>query len=623
MIDAQQSGNIPNLAPRESMSTEIVGQVFESYQITALAGKGGMGAVYKARDLRLDRDVAIKVMDPHLAGDEAFMKRFRVEAKALAHLNNTHIVKIHTLEESKLGVCIVMEFVEGKTLAEIIKNSGPLDPARAIHLFDQVLAAFEHAHKAGVVHRDVKPGNIMVTAEDEAKVTDFGLAKVSQSSGATMTQLAGGTLYYMPPEQVEGGTQVDHRGDLYSIGMTLFEALTGAVPFDDTASDYAIRKTIVEGKIRPPRDINPRIPRKLNEFVIKSIAKDPGRRFQTATDMKAALRSIDLGGSLPVPPASKKGRMVLVASVGVIALAAGVYFLYPRVFVRQGLLTITTYPTGAQIILNDKIIGPTPLQAYGVSPGKAIVHVENGGFIPIDTQIVVHSGESTLLALQLKRIAAQAAPSADRDLGKVNVEAPPPRNEEPLATPPEVTTGKKNIANRGNGTSQRHQQNEKAIAHNALSVKAEQPKDQGGTVEPAENDAARKEAERRMAESLESARRERDAAAAAERIRIGLQGLTDQYKRGLENRDVSSLAALLQWSGREQDAWSKFFELSQDVKVSIEQLTHQTLQSSEQVSFQAKISYFNSTKGKEETKVLPNSWQCENVSGSWKIVARK
>ena len=197
------------------MDQSVIGKIVDNYQITAVLGKGGMGVVYKARNMALEKDVALKMMDASLARDESFLKRFQSEAKALAKLQNPNIVTVYDLRETELGFCIIMEYVEGTTLAAKIKQWGPLPVKMAISVFKQLLTALDHAHKVGVIHRDIKPSNIMLTEQNIVKVTDFGLAKIQQVSAATVTMGTGGTLYYMSPEQVRGLSNVDDRGDIY------------------------------------------------------------------------------------------------------------------------------------------------------------------------------------------------------------------------------------------------------------------------------------------------------------------------------------------------------------------------------------------------------------------------
>lgn len=308
------------------MSSDIIGKTVAGCRITELIGRGGMGIVYKARHLELEQDRALKVMDPDLAQNEAFMKRFRVEAKALAKLKNPNIVTVHDLCETEIGVCLIMEYVSGSTLGEIIKSSGALRLERVYKIFRQILSALEHAHAAGVIHRDIKPGNMIVTHSDEVKVADFGLAKIQQQTTATVTQITGGTLYYVSPEQIEGLVPIDHRSDLYSLGMTLYEAITGAVPFDKTASEFKISERIVKGKISPPRTLNPQISKELNDFVMKAIAKNRESRFQSALEMRTELERIETEEKQSLTPApwSKRYRVLITAAgAGVVLVVAG------------------------------------------------------------------------------------------------------------------------------------------------------------------------------------------------------------------------------------------------------------------------------------------------------------
>ena len=257
--------------------SSLIGRTIDTYEVHSVLGQGGMGIVYLARDTTLDREVALKLMDAGLTRDESFLKRFQSEAKALAKLQNPNIVSIYALRETEEGLCIVMEYVQGNTLADQLREQGTLPIDRTIRIFRQILNAFDHAHSAGIIHRDIKPGNILLTPEDIVKVTDFGLAKIQATNQATMTMGTGGTLYYMSPEQVRGLANVDKRGDIYSLGMTLFETLTGAVPFD-SQTDFTIRQAIVEGNIPSPDTYLPSLPKGLKQVIMKSIARLPDER---------------------------------------------------------------------------------------------------------------------------------------------------------------------------------------------------------------------------------------------------------------------------------------------------------------------------------------------------------
>ena len=274
----------------------LIGKVIQQYEIIKTLGRGGMGVVYLAHDAALDRDVAFKTMDVLMASDPAFMKRFQSEARALARLNDPNIVTVFNLLETPDGVCIVMELVRGRTLGEILKDTPLLPVQRVIRIFRQVFAALDHAHNEGVIHRDIKPGNVMLTNNDLVKITDFGLAKIQKSTATTVTKGTAGTLIYMSPEQIRGLGQVDHRGDIYSAGMALYECLAGGLPFERDSSDYTIASMIVEGHIPPPQEINPALPKDLAKIVMTAIENDPARRYQTAGEVVSALDRFSGGG---------------------------------------------------------------------------------------------------------------------------------------------------------------------------------------------------------------------------------------------------------------------------------------------------------------------------------------
>jgi serine/threonine protein kinase len=382
-----------------SMETDspMIGKMIDSYEITELIGRGGMGVVYKAKDVKLDRDVALKIMDPLLARDETFLKRFWSEAKALAKLQNPYIVGIYALRETEYGVCIVMEYVKGSTLGDVVKASGPLSVDQAIRLFKQLLMAFEHAHGAGIIHRDVKPGNILVTDNNIAKVTDFGLAKIYQPAAATLTSITGGTLFYASPEQLEGLGKVDQRGDIYSLGMTLYECLTGAVPFGNTESDFTIREKIVKGRIPSPKGMKPQIPAELNAIVMKAIAKNPKDRFQTATEMQEALEDFEVSikhvhpKPAKAPPGALSPRWLAVPVVLLLIVAA--VLLYPSLFPGMATITIGSMPVRARVEINGDSIGVTPISNRSIVPGQTVVRLSKSGFLPKDTSIAVSAGE--------------------------------------------------------------------------------------------------------------------------------------------------------------------------------------------------------------------------------------
>ena len=278
----------------------LIGKTIDNYRILEVIGRGGMGVVLKAVDTSLEKIVALKMIDPFLAEDENFVRRFKTEAKALAKLDNPNIVSVQTLRETDKGLFMVMEYVDAKPLSKHLSEVGPLSIKDIIAISKQLLNAIGHAHEFGIIHRDIKPSNILLCYDGKIKVTDFGLAKVIQQKGpaSTVTQTRAGTLYYMSPEQVKGLKNVDTRSDIYSIGMTIYEMATGRVPFDKTDSDFTIQKQIVDGELPSPVKFNDSIPKKLTKIILKSIDKEPDKRYQTTEEMLEDIRNFEKKTSL-------------------------------------------------------------------------------------------------------------------------------------------------------------------------------------------------------------------------------------------------------------------------------------------------------------------------------------
>jgi serine/threonine protein kinase len=346
------------------MESNIIGRTIDSYQILDVLGRGGMGVVYRARDLMLDKDVAVKMMDARLDPEGRLLKRFQEEARSLGRLQHPNIVGVYTLRESQLGLCIVMEFVKGKNLSDIIKENGGLPLGRFKKIFLQCLNALEHAHTEGIIHRDIKPSNIMLTEQDVAKITDFGLAKRLEPSPNASTVLAGGTLYYSPPEQLDSLANVDFRGDIYSLGMTMYEALTGKIPFADTASDFRIRQAIVEGHIPPPDKLRPDLPDDVVRLVMKAIHKEPEKRFRSAAAMAEALENC----AITTTPRRRKKAAFPVKGLAIglftMALALLGYLVVPKFFASspvspaRNLILYVRDQSGAPVPNAAVLIGP-------------------------------------------------------------------------------------------------------------------------------------------------------------------------------------------------------------------------------------------------------------------------
>ena len=274
----------------------MVGQSIENYSIEELLGQGGMGSVYRALDTSLDRVVALKIMNPGLATNADFLRRFKSEARVLGRLQHPHIVNVYTFRHIDSHLFIVMEYIGGGTLNDMIDHRGPLPLPQAIDILKQSLSALEFAHSSNIIHRDIKPPNILLTKNHRVKVSDFGLAKIQEDSSHTMVTrvgMTGGTLHYMPPEQTEALSNVDHRGDLYSLGMSFYQMLAGRVPFDKNSSAFSILRTIDQQRIPSPDTFNPHIPRELVDFVMRSIKKYPKDRFQNAAEMRMAIEQYE------------------------------------------------------------------------------------------------------------------------------------------------------------------------------------------------------------------------------------------------------------------------------------------------------------------------------------------
>ncbi|MBR1863431.1 MAG: Stk1 family PASTA domain-containing Ser/Thr kinase [Ruminococcus sp.] len=270
------------------MDSNIGRKLDGRYEMTELIGVGGMADVYKAKDVMEDRDVAVKILKPEFAGDEEFLRRFRNESKAIAVLSHPNIVKIYDVGFSDEIQFIVMEYIDGITLKEFIEQQGVLKWKDALHFITQILRALQHAHDKGIVHRDIKPQNIMLMYDGTIKVMDFGIARFSRIDGKTISDKTIGSVHYISPEQAQG-EMTDERSDIYSVGIMLYEMLTGRKPFDgEDVISVAVKH--MHDKAVNPRDIMPSIPEALEEIVIHAMEKEPANRYQSAADM---IRDID------------------------------------------------------------------------------------------------------------------------------------------------------------------------------------------------------------------------------------------------------------------------------------------------------------------------------------------
>lgn len=298
----------PNPAVRNIPTVEELAPLFQNYELEELVGAGGMGAVYRARHRKLDRHVAIKVLLPDLESDPMFAERFLREARAMARLDHPGIVRVHDFGEADGVFYLVLEYVEGASLRELI-GSSRMGPGDALSLVPQICDALQYAHDAGIVHRDVKPENILVDQDGRARIADFGLAKVRdpQTGGVTLTAThqAMGTPHYMAPEQLSSSGAVDHRADLYSLGVVLYEMLTGDLPI---------------GRFSAPSERAPSLAA-WDPVVLRSLESEPSKRYQAAEELKREVRSLERAGPVraratPGGRESRGARVVPARSAG-------------------------------------------------------------------------------------------------------------------------------------------------------------------------------------------------------------------------------------------------------------------------------------------------------------------
>jgi serine/threonine-protein kinase len=284
----------------------MIGRVVGQYKVIEKLGAGGMSSVFKAVDLMLAREVAIKVLRSDIANQPEVIERFRTEAAMLAKLNHPNIATVHAFFREEDDFFMVMELLSGETLAGVIYRSGAMTWEQAMPLFVQVLDGIAHAHRQGIIHRDLKPGNIMLTDAGVVKIMDFGIARMMGTERMTRDGRLIGTLEYMSPEQIQR-QEADARSDIYSLGVVLYEMLTGRLPFTGT-SDYELMKSQVQDTPLPPTSFAPQIPVPVAEAIMQALAKDPDARFHTAPEFLSTLenggplKSTVVRSAMPVSP---------------------------------------------------------------------------------------------------------------------------------------------------------------------------------------------------------------------------------------------------------------------------------------------------------------------------------
>ncbi len=402
------------------------------YRIIKELGKGTMGVVYQAHDPQIDRMVALKILRPDRVTSESFVARFLKEARAIGRLSHAHIVTIYDVGEDHGTVYIAMEFLKGEPFNEVVR-SGRLSVPQCVDIARQVAETLDYAHRQGIVHRDIKPSNIILTEENQVKLTDFGIARIEDTAAGQQTQAGEilGTPVYMSPEQVMG-QKVDGRSDLFSVGVILYEMVVGRRPFGGN-NIAAIFRAITHDVPEVPSEADPFVPQRLSDLIMKSLAKDPGQRFQTGRQMAEALATVlppegKPGEAPPPPPAGPpksglKATVMALLLVVILAGGAGGYYFFARKSEKPGeqvtqidraatrdvtpesspepakpqeaMLRISSEPSGAMISIDNGDKGPTPLDVP-LPMGKHEVRLSLPGFLEWEAQVDLDSAETPL-----------------------------------------------------------------------------------------------------------------------------------------------------------------------------------------------------------------------------------
>jgi eukaryotic-like serine/threonine-protein kinase len=361
------------------------------YAVVEPVGSGGMAEVYRARDELLGRDVAVKVLNERLSRDVSFVERFRREAQSAANLNHPNVVSLYDYGSDDGAYYIVMEYIEGKSLGEMVGESGALMPERAAEIASDVAAALERAHASGLVHRDIKPTNIMVTTSGQTKVTDFGIARALGSSTEqtqmTQTGMVIGTAAYLSPEQAQGNP-VDARSDVYSLGCVLYEMLTGQPPFTGDAPLAIAYKHVREDPV-PPSTVNPDVPRELDAVALKALSKNPDNRYSSAHEMREDLQRFLSGQKVHATPLMATQTVVAPVSSGtqVMRRTETEYEPVPEPrrggwYVLAALLILALFGLGAWLLANN-VLGGEDVRVpdvVGLSEEDAVEQLDRRGF---------------------------------------------------------------------------------------------------------------------------------------------------------------------------------------------------------------------------------------------------
>ena len=414
------------------MST-MIGQTISHFQIVKKLGQGGMGVVYLADDLVLGRKAAVKILSADYSDNPDFRARFRREAQTGAALNHPNIVTIYEVGEFEQGAFIAMEYVDGESLAVLIARE-QLYFKKALEITIRICQGLQRAHQAGIIHRDIKPGNIMLDREGQVKILDFGLAKLLGDTGLTKKSMIMGTPHYMSPEQTKGET-LDYRTDIFSLGVVLYELLTQKLPFQGD-SGPAVSYAIVHKNAQPISDYTSETSPGLEKIVEKALQKDPGLRYRRIDEMLSDLdsesgmhtapaetelliektRATEIIKPEPPPkekPSLRRKSVLMISSALILVVAILSILLFPQLrglFQAQdsasiGTISILTIPEGAEVFEGGNSIGITPISNRSIEAGLLSLRLEKPDFFPIDTSLVIEKNQVASFSFRMQSIA--------------------------------------------------------------------------------------------------------------------------------------------------------------------------------------------------------------------------